>query len=165
MRHMLDARLTRIEALPEAEHEWTEANNVLAGGLLYSQVESLMTGFFTNVEGKYVRGVLEYQGGAPAYRERCDEVAAAGYKGTNPWAAVLGLSPFSARRTRVSQAPNGATSWHRRAIVQVLNTTKTCQNLRPTRLTRGSLVSGRMTTRNQRVPLAPIWRREREESR
>jgi cation diffusion facilitator CzcD-associated flavoprotein CzcO len=81
MRHMRDAKLTRIEALPEAEHEWTEAINVLASGLLYTQVNSWMTGINSNVEGKNIRRVLQYQGGAPAYRERCDEVAAAGYKG------------------------------------------------------------------------------------
>jgi hypothetical protein len=28
-----------------------------------------------------VRRILQYQGGAPAYRERCDAVAAAGYAG------------------------------------------------------------------------------------
>ena len=33
------------------------------------------------IDGKTVRRILQYQGGAPAYRARCDEVAAQGYAG------------------------------------------------------------------------------------
>ncbi len=40
-----------------------------------------MTGINSNVEGKQERTVLVYAGGAPAYRKRCDEVAAKGYEG------------------------------------------------------------------------------------
>ena len=35
----------------------------------------------TNVAGKQPRTFLAYAGGAPAYRTRCDEVAAMGYEG------------------------------------------------------------------------------------
>ena len=49
--------------------------------MLYTNVNSWMTGINTNVEGRDVRRVLQYQGGAPAYREACGSVAAAGYKG------------------------------------------------------------------------------------
>jgi hypothetical protein len=34
----------------------------------------------TNVEGKQTRIVARYSGSAPAYRERCDAVAANGYR-------------------------------------------------------------------------------------
>ena len=34
-----------------------------------------------NVPGKQTRTFLAYAGGAPAYRKRCDEVAARGYEG------------------------------------------------------------------------------------
>ena len=33
-----------------------------------------------NVEGKTVRTVARYSGSAPAYRARCDAVAAGGYR-------------------------------------------------------------------------------------
>jgi hypothetical protein len=38
-----------------------------------------MTGINRNVEGKERRIVARYSGSAPAYRARCDEVAARGY--------------------------------------------------------------------------------------
>jgi len=81
MRYMRDARLTCIEASAEAEDEWTEGINKLAEGMLYTTVDSWMTGINSNVEGKNIRRVLQYQGGAPAYRAKCDEVAASGYAG------------------------------------------------------------------------------------
>lgn len=81
MRHMQDKNLTFVEATPEAEKEWTEGINELAKDMLYTLVDSWMTGINSNVEGKNVRRVLQYQGGAPAYRAACDEVAAADYKG------------------------------------------------------------------------------------
>jgi hypothetical protein len=40
-----------------------------------------MTGINKSLPGKQVRTVMVYAGGAPKYRERCDEVAAAGYEG------------------------------------------------------------------------------------
>ena len=38
-----------------------------------------MTGINRNVDGKTRRIVARYTGSAPAYRARCDEVAASGY--------------------------------------------------------------------------------------
>ena len=38
-----------------------------------------MTGVNTNVDGKQGRIIDRYSGSAPAYRARCDEVAAKGY--------------------------------------------------------------------------------------
>ena len=38
------------------------------------------TGINRNVEGKQIRTVARYSGSAPAYRARCDAVAADGYR-------------------------------------------------------------------------------------
>ncbi len=71
--------LTRLEATPEGVASWTEHVKALGVGLLSNEVDSWMTGINRNVEGKNVRIVARYSGSAPAYRARCDEVAAKGY--------------------------------------------------------------------------------------
>ena len=52
----------------------------LGVGLLSNEVHSWMTGINRNVEGKQARIIARYSGSAPAYRARCDEVAANGYR-------------------------------------------------------------------------------------
>jgi cation diffusion facilitator CzcD-associated flavoprotein CzcO len=81
MRAARDRRITRVEATPEAEAEWSRHIEELADGMLYTQIDSWATGINSNVEGRNVRHVLQYQGGAPAYRARCDAVAANDYAG------------------------------------------------------------------------------------
>ncbi|TDH60208.1 NAD(P)/FAD-dependent oxidoreductase [Dankookia rubra] len=81
LRHMQAQGLTRAEATPEAEAEWSAHIEELAAGMLYTQVDSWATGINRNVEGKTVRRILQYQGGAPQYRARCDAVAEQGYAG------------------------------------------------------------------------------------
>ena len=81
LRHARDHGYTRIEATPEAEAQWTKHIDELAAGMLYTQVDSWATGINANVEGKTVRRILQYQGGAPAYRAYCDDVAQQGYAG------------------------------------------------------------------------------------
>jgi cation diffusion facilitator CzcD-associated flavoprotein CzcO len=81
MRAARDRRITRFEATPEAEADWSRHIEQLADGMLYTQIDSWATGINSNVEGKNVRRILQYQGGAPAYRARCDAVAADGYRG------------------------------------------------------------------------------------
>jgi hypothetical protein len=49
-------------------------------GLLSNEVDSWMTGINTNVAGKHTRIIARYSGSAPAYRARCDAVAATGYQ-------------------------------------------------------------------------------------
>ncbi len=73
--------VTRVEATAEAEADWSKHVEELAEGMLYTLVDSWMTGVNSNVEGKNVRRILQYQGGAPQYRAKCDEVAARGYAG------------------------------------------------------------------------------------
>ena len=80
IRHMRDHKLTRVEARPEGVKSWTDHVVALAEGMLSSEVDSWMTGINRNVEGKQVRTVARYNGSAPAYRERCDAVAADGYR-------------------------------------------------------------------------------------
>ena len=78
---MRDRNLTRVEPTAAAEAAWTEHVHETAQRLLLTQVNSWMTGINTNVPGKQTRTFLAYAGGAPAYRKRCDEVAAKGYEG------------------------------------------------------------------------------------
>ena len=73
--------LGQQNATAEAEADWTRHIDELAEGMLYTQADSWATGINTNVDGKTVRRILQYQGGAPAYRARCDAVAAEGYAG------------------------------------------------------------------------------------
>jgi cation diffusion facilitator CzcD-associated flavoprotein CzcO len=73
-------RLTRLEATPEGVQSWTDHVKALGEGMLSNEVDSWMTGINSNVEGKQTRIVARYSGSAPAYRARCDEVAAKGYQ-------------------------------------------------------------------------------------
>jgi cation diffusion facilitator CzcD-associated flavoprotein CzcO len=81
LRHMQARRLTRVEATAAAEAAWTEHVHETAQRLLITQIDSWMTGINTNVPGRQARTFMAYAGGAPAYRKRCDEVAARGYEG------------------------------------------------------------------------------------
>jgi cation diffusion facilitator CzcD-associated flavoprotein CzcO len=81
MRAMRDRGLTRFEATAEAEAEWSRHVEELAEGLLYAEVDSWATGVNHNVPGRNIRRIMQYQGGAPAYREHCDAVAADNYRG------------------------------------------------------------------------------------
>jgi len=79
--HMRDRGHTRVEPTSESEEGWTQ--HVLETGrrMLFTQVDSWMMGINSNVEGKNKRTFVVYAGGAPKYREKCDEVAAGGYAG------------------------------------------------------------------------------------
>jgi len=79
MRFARDNGLTRLEATPKGVKDWTDHVKELGVGLLSNEVDSWMTGINRNVEGKTTRIVARYSGSAPAYRARCDEVAAKGY--------------------------------------------------------------------------------------
>ena len=77
--YMQKRNLTRADARPEAVVAWTDYVREKAEGLLSNEVNSWMTGINSNVEGKQTRIVARYSGSAPAYRARCDEVAAKRY--------------------------------------------------------------------------------------
>ncbi|QIG98373.1 MULTISPECIES: flavin-containing monooxygenase [unclassified Bradyrhizobium] len=79
LRFARDKGLTFLDATPEGTAGWTDHVKTLGTGLLSNEVDSWMTGINRNVEGKQTRIVARYSGSAPAYRERCDAVAAQGY--------------------------------------------------------------------------------------
>ena len=80
IRYARESNLTRLEATPTGVTTWTDHVKALGVGLLSNEVNSWMTGFNSNVEGKQTRIVARYSGSAPAYRATCDEVAAKGYQ-------------------------------------------------------------------------------------
>src|SRR5205807_3071984 len=61
--------------------EWTAHVHETAARLLPMQVDSWMTGVNKNVAGRHKRTFMAYAGGAPKYRQKCDEVVALGYEG------------------------------------------------------------------------------------
>jgi cation diffusion facilitator CzcD-associated flavoprotein CzcO len=79
IRFARDNGLTRLEATRAGVDAWTDHVKSLGVGLLSNDVDSWMTGINRNVEGKTRRIVARYSGSAPAYRARCDEVAAKDY--------------------------------------------------------------------------------------
>ena len=78
LRHMRAHNYRRIVATPEAEDVWTAHVNEVAADTLLLHTDSWFVG--ANIPGKK-RTFLMYAGGSPAYREKCDEVAARGYTG------------------------------------------------------------------------------------
>ena len=80
VRFAMEKKLTRLEATPDGVASWTDHVKALGVGLLSNEVNSWMTGINSNVEGKQRRIIARYSGSAPAYRARCDEVAAKGYE-------------------------------------------------------------------------------------
>ena len=78
--YMREHNLTRVEPRPEAVAYWATHVDEAASKLLFSQVNSWQTGVNRNVEGRQVRRVLGYYGGAVKYREITQEVAAKGYR-------------------------------------------------------------------------------------
>jgi len=79
VRFARDNKFTRLEATAAGVESWTDHVKALGVGLLSNEVNSWMTGINSNVEGKQTRIIARYSGSAPAYRARCDEVAAKGY--------------------------------------------------------------------------------------
>jgi cation diffusion facilitator CzcD-associated flavoprotein CzcO len=75
--------LTRLEATAAGVESWTDHVKALGEGLLSNEVDSWMTGINRNLAHKQTRIVARYSGSAPAYRARCDQVAADGYREMN----------------------------------------------------------------------------------
>ena len=78
LRHMGENNYTRIVATTEAEDDWTDHVNEVAADTLLLHTDSWFVG--ANIPGKK-RTFLMYAGGSPAYREKCEDVAAKGYEG------------------------------------------------------------------------------------
>ena len=79
--HIRERGVTRIEATAEAQAAWTDHVFDVAEGLLLTKTRSWFMSLNSNIEGRDKPRLLVYAGGAPKYRERCDEVAAQGYVG------------------------------------------------------------------------------------
>ena len=75
---MLSARTGRKVAL--LDRATFPRDKACGEGLLSNEVNSWMTGINSNVEGKQTRIIARYSGSAPAYRARCDAVAADGWR-------------------------------------------------------------------------------------
>jgi len=75
---MRRASLTEVQPLADAEDEWVGVVNMRSQATLYPQCNSWYLG--ANVPGK-PRVFMPYIAGMPAYRRKCEAVAAAGYTG------------------------------------------------------------------------------------
>ncbi|MEK7247639.1 MAG: NAD(P)/FAD-dependent oxidoreductase [Chloroflexota bacterium] len=79
--YMRDNNYQRVVPTVDAQDAWTEHVYDTGRYLLLTQVDSWMTGVNQNVPGRQKRTFMAYAGGAPSYRQRCDEVAANAYEG------------------------------------------------------------------------------------
>ncbi len=80
LRHAQAHGLTRLEATEAGVESWTDHVKALGAGLLSNEIDSWMTGVNSNVAGRQTRRINRYSGSAPAYRARCDAVAAQDYQ-------------------------------------------------------------------------------------
>jgi len=78
IRYVREKNFQRIVPTPEAEEAWVEHANELGSHTLLSDAKSWFMG--SNIPGKK-RAILLYANTAPAYRQKCAEVAAKGYEG------------------------------------------------------------------------------------
>ncbi len=78
MEYMREHGSDAIEASTAAEDAWVEHVNELANMTLYPQANSWYLG--ANIPGK-PRVFMPYAGGVGTYREKCEQIAAAGYEG------------------------------------------------------------------------------------
>jgi hypothetical protein len=95
VRHARDNSVTRVDATPEAAKAWTNHVIETNEGLLFTEVDSWMTGINRNLEGKQVRRVMRYSGGHPAFRRRCEAVSAGGYRGDCRWRSSQAAGVFA----------------------------------------------------------------------
>ncbi|GMF81560.1 unnamed protein product [Aspergillus oryzae] len=72
--------VSSAECTREKVEEWTEHVHACAEGLLANEVDSWMTGVNKNLAHKQKRIIARYNGPAPGYRARADDVAARGFE-------------------------------------------------------------------------------------
>jgi cation diffusion facilitator CzcD-associated flavoprotein CzcO len=80
IRYLRDNDYERIAPTETAEDEWTKHVYDIAELTLLSKTDSWFTGVNQNLPNKK-RTFMAYAGGSPAYRAKCEEVAANGYEG------------------------------------------------------------------------------------
>jgi hypothetical protein len=76
--YLRNNQLSVIEPTREVEDAWVSHHDEVANTTLVTKTHSWYMG--SNVKGK-PRRLLSYIGGVGTYRQKCDEVAAAGYQG------------------------------------------------------------------------------------
>ena len=77
---MNERGFTRAEVGTDAQESWHDYVVEQGKGLLSNKVDSWMTGVNSNLEGRQTRIVARYTGSMQAFRSRCEEVAAGGYR-------------------------------------------------------------------------------------
>ena len=75
-----DRGITFAGATHQSVLDWTEHVHTCAVGLLANDVDSWMTGVNKNLAHKQKRIIARYQGPAPGYRKRAEEVATREYR-------------------------------------------------------------------------------------
>ncbi len=78
IRHMRENNLSVVEPTKEFEDRWVAHHDEIANQTLVTKTDSWYMG--SNVKGK-PRRLLSYIGGVGTYKQKCDEVAASGYRG------------------------------------------------------------------------------------
>ncbi len=78
--YLRERGLQTIEPTPEAQEAWVEHSNSLVEGSIRTDPSCNSWYVGANVPGKK-RVYMAYTGGFPQYRERCAEIAGAGYEG------------------------------------------------------------------------------------
>lgn len=78
-----DHRITFAETSRQNVLDWTDHVHNCATGLLANHVDSWMTGINKNLAHKQKRIIARYQGPAPGYRKRAEDVAARNYADLN----------------------------------------------------------------------------------
>lgn len=83
LEHMWEHGYIRAEPTLEAEERWTAHVTKLYAKMLMRKAQSWFTGYNSNVDGHEQGKVryLVYNGGAPQYKARINEVAQSGYEG------------------------------------------------------------------------------------
>ncbi|KAG5757933.1 hypothetical protein H9Q72_013925 [Fusarium xylarioides] len=79
IRYARDNKIISAEATDKGMEEWTQHVHECGKGLLANEVDSWMTGVNKNLANKQKRSMTRYNGPAPGYRKRCDEVKGRDY--------------------------------------------------------------------------------------
>ncbi|KAL5002223.1 hypothetical protein BDV10DRAFT_203002 [Aspergillus recurvatus] len=80
MQYACERGVSYAECTGKKAEEWTEHVHTCAEGLLANNVDSWMTGVNKNLAHKQKRIIARYNGSAPGYRARADDVARRGYE-------------------------------------------------------------------------------------
>ncbi|KAL3442007.1 hypothetical protein BJX65DRAFT_313317 [Aspergillus insuetus] len=80
IKYLTEVKITYIVPDQQGVEKWTKHVFDCTTGLLSANVNSWMTGYNSNKEGKAQRRVIRYFGGLIKFREQCEDVAADNYR-------------------------------------------------------------------------------------